>query len=118
MQMFAILRPLFDPFLLFFSDDPILRVMQVSLVVAGAVIIFLVFFTTRDILQRTHSFLLMAFCIVLVAVLPLVGFLIYLLIRPIQTLRQRAREEMLAQIHVRLLKHEGKGERKSRSNGH
>ncbi|MDD5751789.1 MAG: hypothetical protein PHS73_04705, partial [Candidatus Peribacteraceae bacterium] len=79
------------------------------------VIIFLVFFTTRDILHRTHSLLLMAFCIVLVAVLPVIGFLLYLLIRPLETLRQRRQREMVAEIHARLLKHERDAKRKNRS---
>ncbi len=53
-------------------------------------VVFLVLFTTRDILLRTNSFLLQACSILLVAVLPIVGFFIYVLIRPSRTLAERA----------------------------
>ena len=103
MDASSFLRSLFDPLLLFLSDDPLLRLAQIGLVFAGVFIIFTVFFTTRDILQRTHSFLLMAFCIMLVTFLPLIGFLLYFLLRPAETLKMRAREAMLIEMHAKLL---------------
>jgi len=57
---------------------------------AAFIVVFLVLFTTRDILLRTHSFLLQAFCILLTAVLPIAGFFIYVLIRPSRTIAERA----------------------------
>lgn len=84
-----------DPWLVFLSDDPGLRLMQGAMILAGAIAIFLVFFATRDILLRTHSFFYMFVCIVLVAVLPVIGFLLYLLIRPSRTLAHRELEEKI-----------------------
>ncbi len=78
-----------EPWLLLLADDPLLRLLQAVLLLAGAIVIFLVFFTTRDILSRTHSFPMTLFSIVLVAALPVIGFLIYLLVRPGQTLKDK-----------------------------
>ncbi|HLD64078.1 MAG TPA: PLD nuclease N-terminal domain-containing protein [Candidatus Peribacteraceae bacterium] len=89
----------FAPFL---ADDPVVRMLQGSLLLAGAIIIFLVFYTTRDVLLRSRSFGFMLFCIILVAALPVVGFLIYLLIRPELTLTQREMRSQIAQIAKKL----------------
>ncbi len=62
------------------------------------IVVFLVLFTTRDILLRSHSFLLQIFCIVLVAVLPVFGFLIYLLIRPSKTLSMKRLESKIDRV--------------------
>lgn len=78
-----------EPWLLFLADDPMLRALQGGLLLLGFLVIFTVFFATRDILLRTQSFLLMFFCIILVAFLPIVGFFLYLLIRPSQTIAER-----------------------------
>lgn len=72
--------------------------MQSLMLSSAFVVIFLVLFTTRDILLRSHSLLLQIFCIVLVAALPAFGFLIYLLIRPSQTLAMRRLERKLDQV--------------------
>ncbi|MDD5041333.1 MAG: hypothetical protein PHX87_03620 [Candidatus Peribacteraceae bacterium] len=103
MQFFASLQSFFDPFLLFLSADPILRMMQGGLLFIGFVVIFLVFFVTRDILLRTHSFLYMTFCILLTALLPGVGFLLYLLIRPARTIREREQETLVLSLSAKLL---------------
>lgn len=71
------------------SDDPVLRMVQVGLLVLGCVAVYLVCYTTRDILLRTRSFLYQAGSILLVALLPVVGFFLYLLIRPARTIKQR-----------------------------
>lgn len=76
-------------FLTLLADDPTLRLIQGGLLLLGIFIIFLLFFALRDILLRTHSFLYQIVCILLVALLPGVGFLVYLLIRPARTLKQR-----------------------------
>ncbi|MDD4628348.1 MAG: PLD nuclease N-terminal domain-containing protein [Candidatus Peribacteraceae bacterium] len=118
MQILATLRSLLDPLLLFLSDDPVLRVLQVVLIMTGALVIFFVFYTTRDILRRTHSFLYMAFCIVIVAALPVFGFLLYLLIRPSRTLLERENDRILREFHDEHLrrKHDGspRGQKKVR----
>lgn len=93
----------FDPFLLFLSADPLLRMMQGGLLFTGFVVIFLVFFVTRDILLRTHSFWYTALSIVLTAVLPGIGFLLYLLIRPARTIREREQEALLRSLAGKLL---------------
>jgi hypothetical protein len=103
MQILASLQSFLDPFLLFLSSDPFLRVLQFSLIIGGALLIFLVFFATRDILLRTHSFSLMALCILMVALLPGVGFLLYLLIRPATTIRQREQEALIRDLADKLL---------------
>src|SRR3989344_4886214 len=84
----------------FFLQDPVLRSAQVGLGALAALLLFLLLFTLRDILPRTHSLLLQAFCIVLVALLPVVGFLLYLLIRPSRTLHERAMEDVLLEVHA------------------
>jgi hypothetical protein len=77
--------------------------MQGGLLFVGFVVIFLVFFVTRDILLRTHSFWYTAFCIVLTALLPGVGFLLYLLIRPARTIREREQEKLVQSLSAKLL---------------
>ena len=92
------LQPFVDPFLVFLADDPVLRVLQGGIFLAGAIAVYLVFFATRDILTRTHSFWYMLACIVLTAALPVVGFFLYLLIRPVRTIREREIHRMLSQM--------------------
>lgn len=87
-----------EPWLLFLADDPVLRMLQLGMLLLGGVVIFLVFYTTRDILLRTHSFLYMFVAIVLVALLPVLGFFLYLLIRPARTLRERELYDMVARL--------------------
>jgi len=84
------------------SDDPVLRMVQVGLLTLGCVAVYLVCYTTRDILLRTRSFLYQAGSILLVALLPVVGFFVYLLIRPARTIKQREIGESIGRI-LRLL---------------
>lgn len=87
----------------FFSDDPALRLVQILLLTVGLLVVFLVFFALRDVLLRSRSFPYQLLCIALVAFLPIVGFLLYLLIRPTRTLRERERDDMLADLHAHLI---------------
>lgn len=87
-----------ESFSAFFSTDPSVLFVQGATVVAAVLIVFLLLFATRDIFHRTHSLAYQLFSIVLVALLPVVGFLLYLLIRPSRTLRERALEEKIDQI--------------------
>lgn len=89
-----------QPWLVFLAEDPALRLLQGGMLLVGIVVIFLVFFTTRDILLRTHSFWYMCISIILVAALPVVGFFLYLLIRPSQTSKEREMHETLAELLV------------------
>ncbi len=92
------LQSILEPWLLFLAEDPLLRLLQGGMLLVGAIVVFLVFFTTRDILLRTNSFLYMFVSIVLVAALPVVGFFLYLLIRPASTLRERELRRLLEQL--------------------
>ena len=86
--------------LFFLSDNPVLRTMQLSLLSVGVVAVLLVCFTTRDILLRSRSFWYQLVSILLVATLPIVGFFLYLLIRPARTVKEREMEEMLKKLIV------------------
>lgn len=82
----------------FLSADPMLRMLQGGLLLLSAVILFLLFFTLRDVLLRSRSFLFQIFAIALVAALPILGFLLYLLIRPARTIAQRECMDMLRSL--------------------
>lgn len=84
------------------SSDPSLLFLQAGLLLVAVVLVFLVLFTLRDILLRSRSFLLQVFCILLVSAVPVVGFLLYLLIRPSRTIAQRTMQRHIAEIHARL----------------
>ena len=92
------LQSFLEPWLLFLATDPLLRLLQGAMLLLGVILIFLVFFTARDILLRTHSFIYMCFCILLVAILPIGGFLLYLLIRPARTIKERELEAAVKKI--------------------
>lgn len=80
-----------------FTEDPLFRSLQIGVVVLAILSVYLVFFVTRDIVIRTKSFLYQFVCIVL-SVVPIVGFLLYLLIRPASTVREREMEKMLREF--------------------
>ena len=80
------------------TDNPAIRAVQLSLLGLAVVAIYLIFFTTRDILLRTKFFFYQLTCILLVAFLPVVGFFLYLLIRPASTIRERETERMMRKI--------------------
>ncbi|MFA7681451.1 MAG: hypothetical protein WCX61_00295 [Candidatus Peribacteraceae bacterium] len=96
--LFQTLQPYFEPWLLFLAQDPLLRTLQGAVLFLGMIAVFLVFFTARDIILRTNSFLLMFFCILLVALLPVVGFLLYLLLRPARTIKEREMASMVREL--------------------
>ena len=85
-------------FLSLLTDNPVIRATQIGLMLLAVVAVYLVFFTTRDILLRTRSFFYQLACILLVAILPVVGFFVYLLVRPASTVRERQTEKMLRKI--------------------
>lgn len=84
------MSPLFESASAFFASDPTVLAVQLLMAAGAFIVVFLVLFTTRDVLLRTHSFLFQAFCILLTAVLPILGFFLYLLIRPSRTIAERA----------------------------
>lgn len=96
--------------LTFLSADPSLRLLQGLLLTIAVLVVYLVFFTLRDVLLRSRNFAFQLFAILLVAFLPIVGFLLYMLIRPVQTLPDRRRDRMLRELHSGLIQLE-KGEK-------
>lgn len=82
----------------FVAADPVLRAVQGGLLLSGAAVVFLLFHATRDIMLRTKSFAYQFASILLVAGLPVVGYLVYLLIRPARTIKERELEAMLTTI--------------------
>lgn len=96
--IFNYLQQYIQPWFVFLAEDPALRLLQFGMLILGIVVIFLVFFTTRDILLRTHSFWYMFISIVLVALLPIVGFFLYILIRPARTIKERELEDLLHRL--------------------
>lgn len=87
---------LFDQLMKPFNGQPWLAPM---LGIAGAALVFFIFFTTRDILLRTRSLIAQLLCILLVALLPGVGFLLYLILRPARTVLQRETDRMVRELH-------------------
>lgn len=85
----------------FFSADPSVFLVQILLLSLGLVVVFLVLFTTRDVLLRYDSFIAQVLCILLVAILPLFGFLLYVLIRPSMT---TAEKHLRSDVEALLLK--------------
>jgi Na+/melibiose symporter-like transporter len=94
----ALLLPPFERFLGFLSEEPFVRGVQALLILGSSFLLFLVFHATRDILRRTQSLSAQIGCILLVAAFPLVGFLLYLLVRPQRTLHEKKLEEILQEL--------------------
>ncbi len=78
----------------YITEDP-LRILQIAVIAIAVILLFLLLFTLRDIMLRTRSFGYQFFSILLVGALPIVGFLLYLLIRPARTLKERDTDDML-----------------------
>ena len=85
-------------FLSIFTDNPAIRLTQIMLLCGAVVSVYLVFYATRDILLRTKSFGYQVLCILLTAALPVLGFFLYLLIRPARTVKERETERMLKEF--------------------
>lgn len=78
-------------FALFPAIDP----NQAVIYAVSFILVYFLFFAMRDIFLRTHSSLYQILCILVVALLPVVGFLLYFLIRPARTIKERELERML-----------------------
>ena len=91
--------PLLQPTILsFFAGDPVFRLMQGGLLLFGLFDVFLLFWTLRDSLMRSQSLLFQMCALLMVFALPFAGFLLYLLIRPSSTLRERAVAQMVEKV--------------------
>ncbi len=87
-----------DALALVLSDSPIIRWLQVAIIFLVLFDVYLVFFVMRDVLLRTESFAIQVMSVLLAGVLPVIGFLAYLLLRPSRTLKEREMEELLHQL--------------------
>lgn len=94
----SFLTSLIRPFSSFLSEDPNVAMTQAGLLAVVVVVLFLLFYTLRDIVLRTRSFTYQCFCILLVALLPVLGFLLYLLVRPARTIKEREMEDMMLRL--------------------
>ncbi len=79
----------------FFALFPALDANQIVVFTASFFLVYFLFFTMRDIFLRTHSSLYQILCILIVALLPVVGFLLYFLVRPARTIKERELEQLL-----------------------
>lgn len=96
------LLPIVDGWVQSFSSNPNVFFMQLGMVAVAVTLVFIVLFTTRDVLIRSSSLLFQFFSIVLVAVLPIIGFLLYLIIRPAHTNKERALAKRIDHISSEL----------------
>ena len=90
--------PFVDSFFAFLAENPLIRGVQGIMLTLASLLVFLVFWTTRDIAQRTNLLVAQLSCIFLVATLPIVGFFVYLLIRPVRTLKEKEVERSFADV--------------------
>lgn len=81
------------------SQNPVFTVQMLVLSAVALVLIFLIFYTTKDVFVRSDSFVFMLFSLLLVVLFPVVGFLLYLLIRPAQTKKERQLFAELRALH-------------------
>jgi len=82
----------------FFALFPAFDANQALVVGVSFILLYFLFFALRDIFLRTHSSLYQIACILLVATLPVVGFLLYFLVRPARTIKEREIGEMLTAL--------------------
>lgn len=76
--------------------------MQIAMIALAVLVVYLILFVTRDIILRTHSFLYQVFSILLTAVLPILGFFLYLLIRPSTTIFERSLDQKVGLLLARM----------------
>lgn len=83
--------------------SPLASALQAGIILGASLLIFLIFYATRDVLLRSRSLVLQVLSILLVACFPVVGFLLYLLIRPARTVREKEMERAMQQMHKDIL---------------
>lgn len=86
----------------FFATDPNILAVQLLLACIAFFLVFLVLYVTRDVILRTHSLAYQIGCILLTALLPFIGFFLYLLVRPSQTLSERLLHRKLSELLSRM----------------
>ncbi len=96
----------------FLSMDPAARMLQISLLVGATILLYLLFFTLKDVMQRSRSVVFQLSSLVIVAGLPGVGFLLYLLFRPSRTLAEKEMTKMLHTLLERTQPHKDNNKKK------
>jgi hypothetical protein len=91
----------FSAFASLLSPDGSVRFVQLGLVAVGCVAAYCVFFTVRDALLRSRSLLFHIASLLLVTALPIIGFFVYLLVRPARTVKERETDSMLRELLAR-----------------
>ena len=107
MEVSSALVPFGNMFNGILNGDPVILATQVLLGCTAALLVYLVFYTTRDILARTNSLGLQLASILLVAALPVVGFSLYFLIRPSRTLNEKRMQDAVHEILTILSQRKG-----------
>jgi len=78
-----------------FLTSPTLKTLQLSVVVyLGLLWLSIIIWVTRDAINRSNNLLFQAFAILLNIVFPVLGTLLYLIIRPGKTVAERYYEEL------------------------
>lgn len=77
------------------AKDPTALALQMGVLAVGALLLFFLFWTLKDALLRSRSLGFQVFSLLLVTALPFFGILVYLLIRPSRTLKDREMERLL-----------------------
>jgi heme/copper-type cytochrome/quinol oxidase subunit 2 len=85
--------------------DAAVTALRIGVAMCGAatalVVLSLAVWTARDISARTKDGLVRVAAVVLVVFLPLVGLIVYLLLRPRETLAERYERELIEEILTR-----------------
>ncbi len=78
-----------------FFTSPDLQTVQMAIVIyVGLLWLSIIIWVTRDAISRTNSLLFQVFAILMNIVFPLLGILLYLIIRPSKTVLERYYEEL------------------------
>ena len=88
--------------------SPDLKTLQLAVVIyVGLLWLSIIIWVTRDAISRTNSLLFQVFAILLNIIFPLLGILLYLIIRPGKTVLERYYEELEHRLILESI--EGKG---------
>lgn len=77
------------------AADPAAQLLQVVILLIAPLLLFLLFWTLKDIMLRSRSFWVQCGSLLLVTAIPFYGFLAYLLLRPAQTLKEKELQHLV-----------------------
>lgn len=83
-----------DKFLEFFRSPSFEMIQTIAIVYVGLLWLSIIIWVTRDSISRSGSLLFQTFAILLNITIPILGILLYLIIRPSQTLLERYYQDM------------------------